>query len=86
MKAMLFFKKNYLHYILIILRFLRVKGDAIQDFKAVFELMEEKEVGLRCSMIYEAYAISLVAGGRLMEANKIYELAIERFWQFSFLS
>lgn len=56
-----------------------MKGDAIQDFKKVFELMEEKGVGLRCSLMYEAYAIFLVSAGKIMEANNIYQLGIDRF-------
>ncbi|MQM09520.1 hypothetical protein Taro_042395 [Colocasia esculenta] len=63
------------------IRFIRVLvlyADAIQDFKRVFELMEEKGVGLRCSLMYEAYALFLVAQGELMEANGMYHLGISR--------
>ncbi|XP_078428705.1 protein kinase and Mad3-BUB1-I domain-containing protein isoform X2 [Wolffia australiana] len=62
-------------------RFIKVLvlyGDAIQDLKKVFEMMEEKGVGLRSSLMYEAYAIFLVAGGKISEANDIYQLGIQR--------
>ncbi|ONK74931.1 uncharacterized protein A4U43_C03F11580 [Asparagus officinalis] len=62
-------------------RFLKIwvlYGDAIQDFKRVFRMMEVKRICQKHSLLYEAYAIFLVAKGNLVEANEVYELGISR--------
>ncbi|CAA6671989.1 unnamed protein product [Spirodela intermedia] len=59
------------------IRFIKILvlyGDAIQDFKMVFELMEEKGVGLRCSLMYEAYAIFLANTEPIGRLKKIHAL------------
>ncbi|XP_020591997.1 mitotic checkpoint serine/threonine-protein kinase BUB1 [Phalaenopsis equestris] len=53
-------------------------GDVIQDFKRIFEMMEEKGICQGLSILFEAYAAFLIAKGDLLEANKVYRLGISR--------
>lgn len=55
------------------------KGDVIQDFKRIFEMMEAKGICQGASMLFEAYAAFLIAKGDLLQANKVYRLGISRF-------
>ena len=58
------------------------KGDAIQDFRRVFRIMELKGICQRHSLLYEAYALFLVAKGNLAEANEVYQLGISRYCSY----
>ncbi|URE42735.1 Protein kinase domain, partial [Musa troglodytarum] len=62
-------------------RFLKIcilYGDAIQDFERVFRIMEVKGICQTHSLLYEAYAMSLVAGGKLVEAHEVFRLGISK--------
>lgn len=46
--------------------------------------MEVKGICQAHSLLYEAYAMSLVAGGKLVEAHEIFQLGISKFDPSSF--
>ncbi|XP_077242210.1 protein kinase and Mad3-BUB1-I domain-containing protein isoform X2 [Tasmannia lanceolata] len=60
------------------IRFLKVwilYADAIHDFEAVFRRMEEKNIFLTHSLLYEAYAAFLVSKRKLVAAHCVYQNA-----------
>ncbi|RWW26352.1 hypothetical protein GW17_00009274 [Ensete ventricosum] len=54
------------------------------DFEKVFRIMEVKGICQAHSLLYEAYAMSLVAGGKLVEAHEVFQLGISKFDPSSF--
>ncbi|CAN6457413.1 unnamed protein product [Victoria cruziana] len=63
------------------MRFLKIwviYADVIQDFKKVYEMMNEKGIGKAHSFLYEAYAVHLELMGRWDEAHTVYRLGISR--------
>ncbi|KAJ0982942.1 hypothetical protein J5N97_011197 [Dioscorea zingiberensis] len=63
------------------IRFLRIfilYGDTIQDFERIFRMLAVKSICQAHSLLYEAYAISLISKGRLVEAHDVYQLGVSR--------
>ncbi|OAY84785.1 Mitotic checkpoint serine/threonine-protein kinase BUB1 [Ananas comosus] len=53
-------------------------ADEIRDFDRVFRMLEQKGICQGHALLYEAYALFLVAKGNLLEAEKVYQLGISR--------
>ncbi|KMZ58141.1 hypothetical protein ZOSMA_7G01730 [Zostera marina] len=53
-------------------------GDATQDFREVFEIMEKKGIGIREWFIYDSAAAFYIAKGELLEAQRVFLLGISR--------
>lgn len=50
----------------------------MQDFREVFEIMEERGIGIREWFIYDSAASFYIAKGELLEANRVFLLGISR--------
>ncbi|KAL5730430.1 non-specific serine/threonine protein kinase [Ranunculus cassubicifolius] len=62
-------------------RFLKIwilYADSIQDFKTVYETLEEKSMCLEHALLYVYYAVYLIAKGDLVEADRVYRIGISR--------
>ncbi|XP_042393422.1 mitotic checkpoint serine/threonine-protein kinase BUB1-like isoform X1 [Zingiber officinale] len=63
------------------IRFLKISilyGDATGNVERVFKILEYKGICQAHSLFYEAYAMSLVASRRLVEAHEVFQLGISR--------
>ena len=45
-------------------------------------MMEVKGICQKHSLLYEAYALFLVAKGNLAEANEVYQLGVSRYFSY----
>lgn len=53
--------------------------DGSSDFKSVFGDMQQCNICVQNSVLYESYALFLEAKGMLHEAHSVYQLGISRF-------
>uniref|UniRef100_A0A0D9WZA7 Protein kinase domain-containing protein n=1 Tax=Leersia perrieri TaxID=77586 RepID=A0A0D9WZA7_9ORYZ len=53
-------------------------ADAIGDFDKVYKQLEEKRMFLEHALLYDAYALFLCTKGKVLEADKVYQVGISR--------
>lgn len=53
--------------------------DGSSDFKSVFREMQQCNICVHNSVLYESYALFLEVKGMLREAHSAYQLGISRF-------
>ncbi|KAL6840688.1 hypothetical protein ACP4OV_029552 [Aristida adscensionis] len=53
-------------------------ADVINDFPKVYKQLEEKRMFLEHAVLYDAYALFLLAKGQVLEAHNVYKIGVTR--------